>query len=102
MEVTKRDMINAKSSSEALNKLEGTATITNVFYGDKVDVDTGEVRKVMYLKTKDGNFFGTISETAMKCGEDLEDIIADEGSVDIKIVKHKSNAGREFITIIAL
>lgn len=100
MAVTKKDIINAKAASEALSKCKDEIVVTDVFYDEKTDEETGEATKVMYLKTDDGRYFGTISATAIRSGDDLLDIIADEGSVRIKVLTRRSGKDRDFISLI--
>lgn len=102
MEITKKDRINAKSASDSLKNLRDDVVVVAVFCMDSTDSETGDPVTTMYLKTEDGRFYGTISETAMRAYDDLTDIIADEGKVKVRVVRRTSSKDREFLSIMVV
>ena len=61
----------------------------------QIDKDGHEVT-VTALQDKDGSIYTTISATINSSIDLLEDIIADEGCVEVVVNENKSNNGREF------
>lgn len=97
MELTKRDLFNAKNAS---NKIENGLTLELVAVGSYEDTDKdGKPVTVSVLKTESGEIYTTISATISDSLDDLSDIIADEGKVTVDVVTRKSSAGREFFQL---
>lgn len=98
MELTKRDLYNAKNASAKLEKgLEFVLTAVGS-YPDK-DKDGNEVN-VTVLKAEDGTVYTTISNTIYESLDALTDILADEGKVTINVTTKKSAGGREYFQLI--
>lgn len=97
MELTKRDLFNAKNAS---NKIENGLTLVLVAVGSYNDTDKdGKPVKVSVLKTESGEIYTTISATISESLDDLSDIIEDEGKATVDVVTRKSSAGREFFQL---
>ena len=98
MELTKRDLYNAKNASAKLEKgLEFVLTAVGS-YPDK-DKDGNEVN-VTVLKAEDGTVYTTISNTIFESLDMLTDILSDEGKVTINVTTKKSAGGREYFQLI--
>lgn len=98
MELTKRDLYNAKNASAKLEKgLEFVLTAVGS-YPDK-DKDGNEVN-VTVLKAEDGTVYTTISNTIFESLDMLTDILTDEGKVTINVTTKKSAGGREYFQLI--
>lgn len=98
----KRRVFNATNgaslSLKDLNENEVLA-VTGVLIHEGVNND-GEINTITTLFAKDGNSYAGISATISKAAEGLIDYIQNvEEEVDIKIVKGKSKAGRDFLNI---
>ena len=67
-----------------------------ILYSD-IDQKTGEERRVLVIKTVDGEMFGTISDTFKREFSDIVGFFGDDvGS--IKVISGQSKAGRKYIT----
>lgn len=96
MEISKKDLFNAKNSSKALEdglmlKVLAVATMSEVDKDGK-DIEVG------VLKTEDG-IYSTISATVINSLDMLSDIIADDGEVDVAVRVGQSKSGRDFYMI---
>ena len=102
---TKRDAINSRSA-ETLQKFEGKELnikgITSCAIMEDVDEETGEPKTIGVLKTAEGEYYTTISETVIDVLDELMDIINEEGAADVRIVKRTSNSNRTFLSLIIL
>lgn len=95
--MTKRELFNAKNAGK---KIEKGMHIEVVSVGQFPDVDKdGHDVTVTALKSKDGEFFTTISATIGDSVPLLTDILNEEGSVEVVVNCNKSNAGREFFML---
>lgn len=98
MELTKRDLYNAKNGS---NKLENGLEITLVGVGKYTDTNTnGEQVEVTVLKAENGDIYTTISNTIGASIEMLSDILADEGKADVVVKTKKSTSGRDYFQLV--
>lgn len=98
MELTKRDLYNAKNASAKLEKgLEFVLTAVGS-YPDK-DKDGNEVN-VTVLKAEDGTVYTTISNIIFESLDMLTDILTDEGKLTINVTTKKSAGGREYFQLI--
>lgn len=92
--MTKRELFNAKNAGK---KIEAGLHINVVSVGTFQDTDKdGHEVTVTALQDKDGNIYTTISATINSSIDLLEDIIADEGSVEVVVNESTSNNGRSF------
>lgn len=95
--MTKRELFNAKNAG---CKIEAGMTFTIVNVGTFKDVDKdGHDVTVTAMVTKDGSIYTTISATVANSIDMLDDIIADDGEVTVKVNKSTSNSGREFFQL---
>ena len=98
MELTKRDLYNAKNGS---NKLENGLEITLVGVGKYTDTNTnGEQVEVTVLKADNGDIYTTISNTIGASIDMLSDIIADDGKADVIVKTKKSASGRDYFQLV--
>lgn len=107
--MTKKDIINAETSSIALQTLENGAVIEirGAAVTETADMETGEARNVGYMACTDGQIYGCVSATAIKSIEGIVDLFTDEAEngvdkLNVKVIKRKSNAGREFISLLIM
>lgn len=96
MELTKKDLFNAKNASKQLEdglmlKVLAVATMEDKDKDGK-SVDVG------VLKTEDG-IYSTISATVINSLDMLSDIIADDGEVDVVVRVGKSKSDRDFFML---
>lgn len=92
--LTKKEYINARSSSK---KIEKDLVIEVVKVGQYADTDKdGKPITVGVFVTKDGEFYSTISATVLDAFDDLEELLEEEDSLAIRIIESKSNSGRDF------
>lgn len=92
--MTKRELFNAKNAGQ---KIEKGMIIDVVSIGQFPDKDKdGNDVTVTCLASTDGNIYTTISATIGNSVDLLEDILADEGKVTVKVNESKSNSGRSF------
>lgn len=98
MELTKRDLYNAKNAS---TKLEKGLEFTLVAVGSYPDADKdGNAVNVTVLKADDGTVYTTISNTIYESLDMLSDILADEEKVTINVTTKKSASGREYFQLV--
>ena len=96
MELSKKDLFNAKNSSKQLEdglmlKVLAVATMPDVDKDGK-DIEVG------VIKTEDG-IYSTISATVINSLDMLSDIIADDGEVDVAVRVGTSKSGRDFFML---
>lgn len=92
--LSKKELFNAKSSSE---KIEKGLQIDVVNVGSYEDTDKdGNLVTVSVLVNADGTVYSSISKTLADTLDMLEDIIADEGHALIEVCESTSNNGRKF------
>lgn len=96
----KRELFRLMNSNETgkMSDAEGSVISPRawVIFND-ADAKTGEVKKVVVIDTKDGELFGTISNTFITEFEKIVDYFGGDPG-DIKIISGESKAGRTYIT----
>ena len=96
MELTKKDLFNAKNSSK---QLEDGLMLKVLAVSTMQDIDKdGDTIEVGVLKTEDG-IYSTISATVINSLDMLSDIIADDGEVDVAVRVGTSKSGRDFFML---
>ena len=96
MELTKKDLFNAKNSSK---QLEDGLMLKVLAVATMQDIDKdGDTIEVGVLKTEDG-IYSTISSTVINSLDMLSDIIADDGEVDVAVRVGTSKSGRDFFML---
>lgn len=96
MELTKKDLFNAKNSSK---QLEDGLMLKVLAVSTMQDIDKdGDTIEVGVLKTEDG-IYSTISSTVINSLDMLSDIIADDGEVDVVVRVGTSKSGRNFLML---
>lgn len=92
--LSKKELFNAKSSSQ---KIEKGLQIDVINVGEYDDTDKdGNPVKVSVLVDRDGTVFTSISRTVNETLDMLEDIISDDGHVIIEVCENTSNNNRKF------
>lgn len=92
--LSKKELFNAKSSSQ---KIEKGLQIDVVNVGSYSDTDKdGNSVTVSVFVDKDGKVFTSISKTIYDSLDMLEDIISDEGHALVEVIENTSNNGRNF------
>ena len=96
MELTKKDLFNAKNSSK---QLENGLMLKVLAVATMQDIDKdGDTIEVGVLKAEDG-IYSTISATVINSLDMLSDIIADDGEVDVAVRVGTSKSGRNFLML---
>lgn len=100
---TRRDRINSQVAA-TLQVLAETPnnriSVDRAAIIDRPDTGTGEVKQVGVLVTTDGDYFTTISATAIRAIDELIEIIDEEGGpVSISCKMKQSKSGRDFIAV---
>lgn len=100
---TKRDMANARNGF-SFKDLEKPCNVTIVAAARTEDLDeeTGEVRHVTIFKTAENEYYTGISDSIYENTELLEELINEEGPVQVRINERKSKNDRDFLTMIIL
>lgn len=94
MAMSKVELFNAKNAGQ---KIEEGMVLDVVSVGSFADKDKdGHDVTVCALSCKDGNIYTTISATIADSMGLLSEIIDEEGSTKVKVIKNLSNSGREF------
>ena len=96
MELTKKDLFNAKNSSK---QLEDGLMLKVLAVSTMQDIDKdGDTIEVGVIKAEDG-IYSTISSTVINSLDMLSDIIADDGEVDVAVRLGTSKSGRNFFML---
>ena len=96
MELSKKDLFNAKNSSK---QLEDGLMLKVLAVATMQDTDKdGKPVNVGVLKTEDGVYI-TISATVINSLDMLSEIIADDGEVDVVVRVGTSKLGRNFFML---
>ena len=98
---TRKDEINSVSATPLQNAKGEIVTVVGCAVTERPDADTGELKSVGLLVTKEYGAMSCISKTAIRGIDMLVDYMTDETLNECKVAIRagKSNAGREFITI---
>lgn len=92
--LSKKELFNAKSSSQ---KIEKGLQIDVVNVGTYSDTDKdGNPVTVSVLVDKDGTVFTSISKTICESLDMLTDIISDDGHALVEVCENTSNNNRKF------
>lgn len=92
--LSKKELFNAKNAGR---KIENGAEFTVVNVGTFPDVDKdGNDVTVTALQTDTGEIYTSISATIANSIDMLDEIIAEEGAVTVKVNENVSNGGRKF------
>lgn len=92
--MTKKALFNAKNNGK---KIENGLHIHCINVGTFEDKDKdGNDVTVTALEDKDGTVYTSISATVAQSVELLEDILADDGEVEVVVNESTSNGGRKF------
>lgn len=104
----KKAFFNAQNAAVSFKELRGkTVEIANVVIteDDIVDVDSGETetRKTIHILDKEGNAYGTSSQTVVAQIQRLIDILGPVEEwpepVAVKVESARSGRGREYTTV---
>lgn len=102
---SKRDTINSRSGYP-LQEFDGsTMEIPEVVacaMMKDTDEDTGEIKNISVIKTKDSHYFTSISETVYDTMDAVIEILDEEGSVSLRVDKRQSKSKRDFLTLLVL
>lgn len=95
--MTKKALFNAKNNGK---KIENGLHINCINVGTFEDKDKdGNDVTVTALEDKDGTVYTSISATVAQSVELLEDILADDGEVEVVVNESTSNGGRKFFQL---
>lgn len=93
------ELFNAKSASIALQTVSDTLTVIGAAIADSTNRENGEISEVGYVFDKDGNVYGTISETVMDMLPELIALLDEVGELPMNVVHRTAKSGREFISL---
>lgn len=99
-ELTKKEAFALAHDALKLSDLEGeTIEVSAYMFYEDEDPKTGEVKKILAIKTVEGLIYGTNSETFQKKFVDIMANVYDDDSEPktITIVSGVSKAGRKYI-----
>lgn len=97
--ITKKDIFNARSASVKLADEVGSINVIGCAIAEDTDTETGEIKEIGYIFTRD-IVYGTVSKTAIDGILMLIDMYKDgERDLVVTVLKRKSAAGREFISL---
>lgn len=101
---TKKDLVNSRFGKALQEMADGFKFGTSrAAILEDTDEDTGEVKAVaVFVDEESGELFTSISSTVVEAAETVIEIICEEGRCDCRLGKRKSNAGREFLTLMVL
>mgnify|MGYP000189435670 CR=1 FL=1 len=92
--LSKKELFNAKSSSQKIEKGLQIDVVNVGSYGD-TDKDGNPVT-VSVLVNADGTVYSSISRTVNDTLDMLEDVISDDGHALVEVIESTSNNGRKF------
>lgn len=97
-ELTKIDLFNAKNSGKKIEKdLEIEVSAVGTFAD--TDKDGNDVNVTVLKSATDSNVYTTISATIYNSLELLREILADNGTIRVKVIESKSQSGRNFFQL---
>lgn len=92
--LSKKELFNAKSSSQKIEKGLQIDVVNVGSYGD-TDKDGNPVT-VSVLVSADGTVYSSISKTINDALDMLDDVISDDGHAIVEVIESTSNSGRKF------
>lgn len=96
------DEINSEIST-ALKDIDGNViTAEAIAIGEDVIEQYGGEQPVATIRTEDGEYYSTISKTAIRVCEKLIGVIDNSGKIQLKISIRKTRDNNNFIAITAL
>lgn len=96
----KKDAINMRNGLPLKDEPNGkTFAISKAAVVEDTDEETGELKNVSVLVDSDGKCYTSISATIADIMDDCIELLNDGESVTLELIKRKSNAGREFLTL---
>lgn len=99
-ELSKKEAFALANDAGKLSEIEGeTIEVAAYMFYEDTDSKTGEVKKILAIKTAEGLIYGTNSETFQKKFSDIMTNVYDDDSEPamITIVSGVSKAGRKYI-----
>lgn len=103
MTLTKKEMANMRNVSKKLSSMEGKKKVLSAFIENVEETSENGEKKIVekgYIKTADGEYYGTISPTAIRNIDDIVDILDDGEEVMVSVLTRKSNSNRDFISLL--
>ena len=98
--LSKKELFNAKAAG---HKIERGLQIDVVRVGSYDDTDKdGNPVEVSVLVDKGGSVFTSISKTIKNTLDMLDDIISDDGHVEVEVCENTSNNGRKFYQLMII
>lgn len=102
MTLTKKEMANMRNVGKKLSSMEGKKKVISAFTEKVEETSENGEKKIVekgYIKTEDGEYYGTMSPTAIRNIEDIVDILDDGEEVMVSVLTRKSNSNRNFISL---
>lgn len=101
---TKKMSISLSASGISMKDLKDNAEIklSAAALVEDTDIDTGEVKKVAAFVDQNGNIYSSISANAIDVTEDIVSLLDDGEEVTVRLLKRKSKAGRDFLSLVVI
>ena len=97
-EFSAKDMFNAATAKPLKSVVNQVITVSALWICERPGLD-GEVQTVANLKTVDGEIYGTISDTVIRSAIALPEMLAENGSIDVKVEERPGKSGRTYLVI---
>ena len=97
-EFTAKDMFNAATAKPLKSAVGQVLTVVGIWVCERPDLN-GEVQTVANIKTDDDSIYGTISETVIRSVLALPEMLAENGSIAIKVEERPGKGGRNYLVI---
>ena len=93
-----KDMFNAATAKALKSVVNQEITLVALWICERPDLN-GEVQTVANLKTEDGTIYGTISDTVIRSAVALPEMLAEEGSIKVKVEERPGKSGRTYLVL---
>ena len=95
----KKDLINSRNGLSLQDEENGfVIEVTKAATMEDTDEETGELKKISVLIDPEGRTYTSISATVDDIMDDVIELLDEGEPISLRLLKRKSNGGREFLS----
>lgn len=95
----KKDLINSRNGLSLQDEENGfVIEVTKAATMEDTDEETGEIKKISVLIDPEGKTYTSISATVDDIMDDVIELLDEGEPISLRLLKRKSNGGREFLS----
>lgn len=95
----KKDLINSRNGLSLQDEENGfVIEVTKAATMEDTDEETGELKKISVLIDPEGKTYTSISATVDDIMDDVIELLDEGEPISLRLIKRKSNGGREFLS----